>query len=540
MSYLISDQASGQPSSSVSLISGPPGQTLDLRAIPNCGLIFVRSNDVLSMIAVSITKQPYSTIGFFHKTDISGKEKVNVILVDVYRFTTPSWLSHGATIDDLIDNPLVTSISLKGLSPVLNEDGGVNEKATSDLCTRFRMAIGKVIGQGAETSLEETISQLFGYEVKHPTKGVTAVEMVNRVIKMIGMWDKVPPDGTLSNEALRLLEAPTLLDCDSQAKIQMIQILTGHFNQQEVCNPGVANKLMQSYIVTNDLFSEIITVSLPDRDPHRIRQAQEATASLHADYMSALVAKFVQMLIHDQGFCQTVIAGFNQTRMAEMDSSKNLRRSLLALAEESQRLIQVIISWLISGEITYENLMGHLASLNTRQDEIAAHHRLSVTSPEPLPVIDRSKLLLVKKGHVSDHGPDYLIGAYMCLRDQLSTLADQSRRGETLMIDLNALLDPLNDMGQVLGLKIPPLHPVPGNHTMPAAVRVTSDRQQAVPLILKNGRQIYLPLVHPDLSDLDLDTLQEILDALDTVAGQDCRFNQLRREIVERIAHLEH
>nr|QBK91210.1 MAG: uncharacterized protein LCPAC202_01840 [Pithovirus LCPAC202] len=511
---------------------------VDPSEFPDSGIIFVRSEDVLSLVCISITKQPYSTIGFFYKTSVSGEEKINIILVDIHRFVQPTWLERGANIEDIIRNPLVSSIGIKGLNPVLDENGKIDKIETQKLHSMFRQAIGNVIGHGTGKSYEETISQLFGYKVKHPSKGVTAVEMVNRVIMAMGKWNDVPQDGSLSAEALKLLKAPTLLGCGIESKTKMIQILTSNFNQQEVCNPTVANKLIQSYIVDNGVFGEMMRIGLPDRDPHRVRMSQEQTYILNSDYMARSVATFTKMLIHDQGFYESLLAGFNQSRLIDSDGDGHYKHDLSDLSSDSDSLAEIVTSWIGTGEISYSKIISCLVKMDQTKQHISEKHSIFLDCKKHYPVIDRSKLLLIKKDNCQDRDDKLMVGAFMSLREEIKNLSNQIGSKSTPILSINDLIRPLNDIANSLGLSVPNLQLVGGDYTAPVTILVKSNRAEGVPLTLKSGTKIILTLINPNLEGLAREDLIEILESLDNMASNDHRFDNLRSIITTKLSHL--
>lgn len=557
ISYPISSSNTDNTSSTISPVMssnrspvGPSGiqhksscksSDIDLNELPDCGLIFVSTEDSTALVAKAITKQNYSTIGFFYKTNVSGRIKVNVILVDIYRFTVPNWLGHGASLQSLIDNPLVSSVAIKGLRPIFDDNGEVDKIATGNLCSEFRQAIGLVIKNGTETSLREIISQLFGYSVENPTTGVTAIEMVNKVIASIGREDQIPQDGSLSAKAIASLNGPDVLGTDIASKSKMMQIIASNFNQQEVCNPSVANKLIQSYIVENDLFDDLQNIPLPERDPNIIRGKQEATAMLQSEYMAAGVSQFVKMLIHDQGFYQTVVAGFNETRMVSRKKDVDFKQSILELADDSRELADLLLKWINNGEVNYTELLSLISKLDDTKETVGERHRLYIDERVKLPIIENSKLLLLRKDKDKCNDSRYLVGAYLSLRDQMNEILREVRLSENdPTININQMMENVNDMGVALGLNIKKLKPVPGEYSCRAIFNVTGTRSPCVPLILKCGRQVSIPLCNPDLGEFDKQTLIEILDALDVTASKDQRFNALRRNIASRLASLSH
>jgi hypothetical protein len=534
-----SSQCDSGYSSRSSSRSGEYGDEFDYEDLPNCGLIFIATEDAPSLVTSAITKQPFSTIGFFYKTSMSGKLEVNIVLVDVYRFTIPDWLGNGASLRDLINNDLVSKISIKGLSAIRDEDGEIDENATECLCTEFRQAIAQVVGNGTETSLTEIICQLFGHKIDKPTSGVTPVEMVNRVIATIGKSDAIKPDGSLSASAMRALEGPDVLGSDISSKGRMMQILAANFNQQEVNDPSVANKLMQSYIVENDLFDDLIDIPLPERDPHKLRERQEVTLMLQSNYMERAVEQFVQMLVTDQGFYETVVSGFNQTRMISQSKETDYRKSILALADDSEELGRLLVKWINSGEVQYTKLLSLLSKVDDTKDMISYRHDICIGDRIKLPLVDSSKLLLLRKDVDTRHDSRYLVGAYMALRGQFNDILrdiNTGAGGRDPVIDINAMVKNMNDMAIAMGICTHPLVPIEGECSYRAIINVTSVPPTRVPLVLKSGECVSLPLFNADLAQFDRCTLEEILETLDTHSTADYRFNTLRRDITARLA----
>ena len=562
--------------------------------LPRAGLIFVRSEDIVSQVAISITKQPYSNIGFFYKKTIRGQTKIGLVILDVNRFSTPEWLHEGDTLEELISNPLVSSIALKGLSPLRNKQGQIDEQETEKLHTKFRAAIAKVTARGHKQSSHETIAQLFGYEVKHPSKGVTAVEMVNRVIVEMGKSELIPQNGSLDAETLRLLEPPEHLSIDARGKIQMIQVLTSKFNQQEIDRPGVAEKLMQSYIIDNGLFDDLIEIELPERNLHNLRRAQRASEALNRSYLARLADTFISMSIEDQGFYETVARGVNQTRSVEVGETEAMKRNMVRLARDSEQLSQLVSDWLQSGEMPYERLLKSITGANQRRNKISRYQQLPLPPPVKLPHLERTKLLLVTKNQeksdrdknvsgkkeldssqVNVGGKDepkcraaaeagncraaaeagkcraeekaqegqrkpteQLLGSCLFLRKRMARISEQVEKGELAIIELNSLLRAINQMSHSLGLEVEQLPELSGQHSVNALIDVTSSDSDTLSLTIKS-RRVVLTTDNPHFDGLDLETLHEILITIDGMASANQRFDHLRKSLVQRINELE-
>lgn len=512
---------------------------LDLEDLPDCGLIFISTEDPVALVAKAITKQNFSTIGFFYKTNVSGHVEIKVILVDVYKFIVSDWLGQGASLHDVLHNPLVNNVAIKGLRPILFNDE-IDHTATHALYSEFRQAIAMVIRNGTESSLRETICQLFGYQIDCPSTGVTPVEMVNRVISSIGRDHQIPQDGSFSAEAIDSLRTLDILGNDVASKGRMMQILAANFNQQEIDDPSVANKLIQSYIVENNLFDDLFSLPLPKRDPNKVRREQEATAILQSDYITAAVSQFVKMIIHDQGFYQTVVAGFNETRTLNLKRETDFRRSILDLADDSKELTELIVDWIQTGDIDYCTLLSLISKLNDTRDCVACRHNLHISDKSKLPLIDHSKLLLLRKGESCDS--QHLVGSFLALRKQVNQLTKQMKcdlkhdmRGDP-MLNINQLVKQVNEMSRNLGLQVRPLESLSGEYSQNAVINVTDTDSHHIPVHLKSGDIISLPLYGAKLKQFDRQTLLEILECIDSEASNDRRFDPLRRQITSHLS----
>ncbi len=503
--------------------------------LPPSGIIFVRREDIYSQIVAAIIKQPFTTIGFYYRTTVTGRSVTQVILVDVFQIKTPKWLDEGATLEHLLNDPLISQIAVKGLRPIRNPDQTINEEKTRRLECDFRTAICLAIVPGPEVSLEESLNQLFGHPVKCPTVSVTAVEMVNRVTMEIGRWEDVPQNGSLSAEAMHLLKSPAILNADHNGRIQMLRILASNFTQQEVCQPDVSDKLMQSYIVSNDLYGDLLYLHIPNRDANLVRKHQDMANCLNKDYLGQVANKFMYMLINDELFFKTVLEGFNQNRMMEQTDDKAMQDSLIQLASTSEELATHVTQLITKGEGNYLELMKQILKLNTTKECIEQKHCMKLCDNTQLPIIKTNRMLLLhKKGQGQEVGE--MVKALVDLRHQVSNVAGAIAGGDTAIIDINHMLYTINYISQCWGLEVNDLPSVKGNYTQPMQVMVRPGRESPVPLELRNGKNIIITPQHPQLQRFDRNTLEEILEALNKKVCVKESFGKLRSQIVDALA----
>ncbi len=185
------------------------------------------------MFLMAVTKQLYSLIGFYYRSSVTGNDQIQVILADINSIVAPRWCDP-ATLDDLLDNPLITKLSVKPLRPILDDECNIDKEKTDELHECFRGAIAEVIQYGPEKSIREWIAQLFGYEIKCPTKGLTSIELVNRVVMKAGRWNDVPQDGMISAEGIEELQPPDYLFATADSKGRVLSMIGSNFKQIKV------------------------------------------------------------------------------------------------------------------------------------------------------------------------------------------------------------------------------------------------------------------------------------------------------------------
>ena len=84
----------------------------DLKDNDGAGIILISSNDPISTLTRSIIKQEFTSIGFYYNSSITGIQKIQLIIVDIFGVKTPDWLNPNDSIDDIINNPLINNIAI--------------------------------------------------------------------------------------------------------------------------------------------------------------------------------------------------------------------------------------------------------------------------------------------------------------------------------------------------------------------------------------------------------------------------------------------
>ncbi len=507
---------------------------IDPDTLNDAGILFVRSEDPVSWLNISVTKQTYSSMGFYYRTSASGVDRVQVVMVDVLRMIRPKWLDPGATLDDLIKSDLVSALAIKQLRPILDDKGNIDEEKTEELQECFRAAIAKVSCSGHEVSKREYIWQLFGHRVKCPTSSVTAVEMVNRVVELMGRSSDVPQQGGPSPDSTKLLEQPDEFGTNADGKIKVLTMLGATMQQQEVSNPNTANKLIQSYIRDNGLFGELQKLRLPKRNRIDIECAREDAIEVYQPFLSEVSSLFVDMLFHEQGFFETLVSGINQVKdISELDDVST-GRAMVGFSDDFRSIIKLINCSIKSGCLDYNELKKVTCKyLNDKaKAEISTGCSLG---PNPLlPDLCKDIIINVQTGEKS--GRKKFIGAVTGLRDHIAQLVDQVRCEEDTYVDINLLSCLVNRLVSTTAVPGGDIPNIDGEFSVEGSIVVTNDQGTKFPMQLSCGKRIVISTRNYDLSRFNKGELEEILCGLDYLADEDPLLEQLRTTITNILA----
>jgi hypothetical protein len=528
----------------------------------DAGIIFVTADDPISKFTVAITKQEYSSIGFFCPTTISGYLEILVILIDVFGTGKPSWIvSDSYTLNDLLTNHLVKKVAIKKLRPIYKFKTDVRGKneidtdATSRLHARFRIAITELQGDEYDLPLIDAIYQLFGHpipqvsgESPHPPKKskMTAVEMVNKVIYSMGEWDKVPQNGSLNMSQLKKFSNMKEVSNDASGKLQIISMLGAPFIQQEVPLPSVSNKLIQSYIVNNDLFEDLIEIPIPSRDLVKMELAKNDAIKVYRNYLVKIIATTIDEMLKNPAFFDTVIRGINQTQKIKEAEKQSLETYAHSLGKCSQTILKFIGNMINSGYISgteLGKLTEHLNNILSCSSEYldAPLRPVAVDIPTRNCYIEFRKLQLKKpqqpveseeKTQSRETSAGKKTDALRVLNTTLLSIVNAVHNNRKPIIDLQSLIDAtnaLNDGSQPL------IGHLKESVSIPALV-VNQKSSVEIPILLDNGRDYTIPAKGADLTAFTLSELKEIAKILNN--KNDERFAQLQIDIMKRIAFL--
>ena len=495
--------------------------------LSDAGIILITSNDPISRIIIAITKQEFSSIGFYYKTSATGAVQVRVITVDIFGVRSPEWLKPSDTIHDLVNNPLISQIAIKRLKPVLNEDGSVNAEKTKQLQVNYRTAIAQVMGMKGELSMRDSISQLFGYSIKSPQCTQNAVEMVNKVIQLIGRWNDVPANDTISLESFSLISPPNNSQDDYKSKVQLMGYLSSLMNTSPVENSQT--KQIQSYIVDNNLLDSILYLTLPPHNAIREEVAIAESIVYYRPYLSRAVSTFIDMLLMDQEFFRIVIMGINRGKVREELDFQVLKNFISDLHNSHEAVLNTLLQSIHKGHLNKQEiehiLKNHYSNhqllkiLNRDEQEIT-------TSNAP------SEDRVLVYGQSTEKYHKALTEIHRQLQDSLSSM----ETGQMLYFDLNQMIDNVNSLTKMSNSNLSQLS-VPKNETSYSAiVGVSRNHDEEIPIKLQCGEKIMLPLINPNLSSFDRSVLLEMLETLDALPYNDHKYDHLRTKIAYELA----
>jgi len=508
---------------------------IDKNDIRDAGIILVSGQDPISRLTMSITKQEFSSIGFYYTTTVTGNRKILVFIMDTFGGKRPEWLKPGDTLEDLINNPLIKQLAIKQLNPVMDENGIINVEETRQLEAAFRSAIAQVMSMGSENSIREAIEQLFGYRVDNPTTSNTAIEMVNRVIKNIGKWEEVPQNHIISLEDYDILKPPTPNQMDARAKIQLVGYLGSGFNQQVVPNPDVANKQIQSYIVPNKLFGNLYYIKLPARDPQQEELEMSKSLMEQRPYLTKAISTFIDMILMDQEFMTVVLKGIHNGKFREEVSNNVLKECLKDLIKNKNNLITMILKWMHDKHLNLDELKSIITSFNDEKKKYSL--LLGEKMPESIlsSSINHNKLVFLNSNDANNLN-QVITNLYHNIKNAIVDAKNQN----TIKFNLNDMIDSINHLCEISGNTLPKLHKLDHETSMSAIAYTNKHNSQKIPINLKSGHKIIIPLKNAKLNNFTRDELLEILQTLDFTPDFSHKYDDLRAALAKELSERCH
>ena len=507
---------------------------IDVSSVRGEGIVFLEGNDPLSRITLSVTKQEYSTMGFFYCTRASGKDRVQVVLVDVLGMVRPTWLSGGTTIEELANDNLISAMAIKNLNPVLDECGEIDKDKTQKLNECFRAAIADVSRSKHNISAREFLYQLFGHRINCPEESVTSVEMVNRVISLMGKEDNVPQGGQESTKSVQLLKKPKVLCANGGGQMDLLTILSSGLGQQQVTDPNTANKVLGAYLADNTLFGELKKILLPKKQSVDVELERELAMERYGPFLKDVSATFLQMITYEQGFLQTVIDGINKNNRFVEREDTELNGAVLGFNDDFSALASLINDSIHSGCMEYNKLEAIINRHNERKSNVEGV--LCKSLGHPIESVNLCKDIVINVQTGKKNKRKKFIASLMCLRDNVSTIIDSLENdGQEPYIDVNALSELTNTLLSCTSMPDPKLPILPGEYSYPGHVIVTNEEGTKFPMILSSGKKVTINTRCYDITKYTRCELEEILSGLDYAAVDDPILNKLRARLVDTL-----
>lgn len=289
------------------------------------GILLALSDDPLSRITISITKQEFSSIGYYY----SYGNIVKVFLRDPFGLP----LYEYTDLNSLRNSPLLRRLALRPIKPELEKS--------------FRLSLAKRDPIGLR-EIKEGIYQLFGFP--STSSSLSSLGLLSNILSRMGK--------SLSPSNVNTLYGSGYEDCISsptdkggiEGTIQVLSYFAAYFNQNtspEVTTDG--KKLpcqIQSYILDKEIFGPLQELQCT-ADPSQRKEGMKKAFLLQRPRLEEGMKVFLSML-QDPGFLFLVSRGsYNQ-------SQKLLQDSLIEVQELLPRLRGEIKQKAIREELEFQ------------------------------------------------------------------------------------------------------------------------------------------------------------------------------------------
>lgn len=201
----------------------------------SCGIVLVLSDDPLSRITLSISKQEFSSIGYYYKYGNTTKISLND------PFGLP--LYNCDTLSSLLSCPFVRRVALRPVRPELEN--------------AFRMALTKVAPLGM-SNVKDMLYFLFGFPMANDKSSLSCIDSIlSRMGKSVAPF----PINTLYGSGYEDCISPPCKEKGILAHIQIFSYLASSLNQQS--SPQVTTdgkkvpSQIQSYILDEEIFTPL-------------------------------------------------------------------------------------------------------------------------------------------------------------------------------------------------------------------------------------------------------------------------------------------
>lgn len=439
------------------------------------GFLLVLGDDLISRLVVSITKQEFSSIGFYYLSTLTNSYQV---------YLTDPLGNHiyGKDIDlkVLCSNPLIRRLVKRPLLCPIDRKSRVEDK--------FRLAISKFRSHPADPL--HLLHQLFGYPSS--SRGITALDRADQMMEILGQRLPQVNCNTLYGSGFESFLDPPSGHRGIDSRIQIFAYLASYLNQTTPLGQSSDGSRppaqIQSYITDDTFLGTPENLSLTKKDSRT--SALQTSYDSQIDIVQKLTAEFTQLL-KDPGFSHIV------SKEMKNQTLKLIHQSFLRSLKKKRLMIEAL------SQIVPQNVMAsYLADFNIEQVEAGL---LLGENLEPVPVPEQ-------ENPVSK------------LRELVSTAINESES-----IDLRQLVNISNQLS--LSMSQPQIQ-IPSQLRRKGSFYLSPEQVQ---LKLKSGSSINLPCHGADLSNFDYEVLVEILEALEKMSEVSV-YDSLRTQIAQEIA----
>ncbi|PCJ28996.1 MAG: hypothetical protein COA94_02945 [Rickettsiales bacterium] len=494
---------------------------LDPDEINDAGIIFIQRNDPISTLAMSISKEKYSSMGFYYKTNASGRSETKVLYVEVLKMHRPKLGESGATIEDLVSDDLVTLLSIKKLRPSI-VDGVIDEIETRKIQEYFRIAIAKVTSNESKNTESELVYQLLGYRDKSDVKCLSIMEMVNEVVKLMGRSSDVPLQSSKQKLGIKTFHNKSKIDGGIEGKFGLISMFGSSFSQSE----SDTNKPIHSYSKDNELFGELLNIKLPDRIPIDVKLAKIREIKIYQPILIKMSTIFIDMLLNNQRFFDTLSKGIVQDNV----SIEIVR----GFSDDFTKLFTLISQSVKSGSLEYSKLL-ECSSIHNDRKNILGKGCESLIQTTELPELV-SNILINVNVKCGNNSRRKLVSSLSNLYDHVSYIKNSVDCDSECLVDINLLSSIVNNLMEVSSLRRPRICNISGDFERECKINVDNRCGTIYPMTMSSGKKIVLNTRYPNLLCYSKKELSEILRSLDNVSVEDEDMDSIRAMLTDILA----
>jgi hypothetical protein len=577
------------------------------------GIILIKSEDPINCLTMAITKQEYSGIGFYCPTKLYGNIKILVYIKDYSGEYDNNW-KEGIDLDTLIENPLITRIGYR----TINSKYPGRDKLDSLLRISIIDTLNKVrYNNNYSMEQKEQIFELFGYSNNTAKDNkardiISGLDLINQVFENIGYSNKIKPNNSLDQNVLHetssfltirpisiAAKSSSIISYDSNNnasitvgnktkqqstqvnntnrnsnknsnndvnrdinkdgnnKISLICHLGALFLQQDpgMIYDGYKHKLIQAYIVQNDLFEPIIELDLSYKnytiDLTMIENAKVMSLRKQQPRIEALFKHTFQEVLDNPYFFNTLITGLQQGKYFKQQSQDQY---ITLLKEFSEVICTFNCSF-------FEGVKRKKIYLHTLFDNFIAINNLLLKSSNILkynyPIIDLQDINMTESRKIkltnvadkddkkddwkrNDRSIEYLTNDVGKLHNVVCKMLNNVQNNETVKIDINYLVDIVNNLSRGTNQRYPKISKLRSNQIHNAYIVVDDLNNFEYPICFSDGTKIILPAKNANIDNLSRSQLKELSHILNDICKDDKLryiYDELRETVRRRRAN---